>query len=73
MCGAQRSGRPPGPRQDACGGMLNRLKAAGVTFIKNTPEFKHACNAERFDFVSPILILEGLKFYEDYLLKNMNR
>lgn len=53
--------------------LRNILQNMGlITFIKNTPEFKHACNAERFDFVSPILILEGLKFYEDYLLKNMN-
>ena len=42
-----------------------------LTFIKKTPEYLHAKRAEEFDFVSPILILEGLKFYEDFLLKNI--
>lgn len=44
-----------------------------LTFIHDTPEYKHAQRAETFDFVSPILILEGLKFYEDFLLKNIGQ
>lgn len=42
-----------------------------LTFIRDTPEYLHARRAEHFDFVSPILILEGLKFYKDFLLKNI--
>ncbi len=42
-----------------------------LSFIKDTPEYLHAKKAEEFDFVSPILILEGLKFYEDFLLKKI--
>lgn len=42
-----------------------------LTFIKERPEFLHAKRAEQFDYVSPILILEGLKFYEDFLLKKL--
>lgn len=42
-----------------------------LSFIKERPEFLHARRAERFDFVSPILIMEGLKFYEDFLLKKL--
>lgn len=44
-----------------------------LSFIKERPEFLHAKRAEEFDFVSPILILEGLKFYEDFLLGNMGQ
>ena len=42
-----------------------------LSFIRDTPEYLHARRAEQFDFVSPILILEGLKFYKDFLLKNI--
>ena len=42
-----------------------------LSFIKERPEFLHARRAEKFDFVSPILIMEGLKFYEDFLLKKL--
>ena len=42
-----------------------------LSFIKERPEFLHARRAEQFDFVSPILIQEGLKFYEDFLLKKL--
>ena len=41
------------------------------TYIRNTPEYLHAKRAEQFDFVSPILILEGSNFYKDFLLKNI--
>lgn len=42
-----------------------------LSFIKKRPEFLHAKRAEQFDFVSPILIQEGLKFYKDFLLKKI--
>ena len=42
-----------------------------LSFIKERPEFLHARRAEQFDYVSPILVLEGLKFYEDFLLKHI--
>ncbi|MDE6017194.1 MAG: hypothetical protein K2G85_00090 [Muribaculaceae bacterium] len=43
-------------------------------YIQNMPEFKRAArekdqNDGKFDFVAPIIILEGMKFYDDYLLK----
>lgn len=44
-----------------------------LTFIHGTPEYLHAEKAKAFDFVSPILILEGVKFYQDFLLKNIGR
>lgn len=42
-----------------------------LSYIRDTPEYLHARRAEKFDFVSPILILEGSKFYKDFLLKNI--
>ena len=42
-----------------------------LSYIRDTPEYLHAKRAEQFDFVSPILILEGSKFYKDFLLKNI--
>lgn len=41
------------------------------TFIKNTPEYLHAKRNEKFDYVAPILILEGEKFYNDFIMKNI--
>ena len=50
----------------------NALQDMGLlSYIKSTPEYLHAKRAEPFDFVSPILILEGSKFYKDFLLKNI--
>lgn len=43
-----------------------------VAYIKNTPEYQQATRARSFDFVAPILILEGMKFYDDFLLKYLN-
>lgn len=45
-------------------------------FIMNLPEYRQAREAERtsgssFDFVAPIIILEGMKFYDDFLLKKL--
>ena len=52
--------------------IVNELKEMGLlSYIKSTPEYLHAKRAEQFDFVSPILILEGSKFYKDFLLKNI--
>lgn len=52
--------------------IANELKDLGLlSYIRNTPEYLHAKRAEQFDFVSPILILEGSKFYKDFLLKNI--
>lgn len=50
----------------------NALQNMGLlSYIRDTPEYLHARRAEQFDFVSPILILEGSKFYKDLLLKNI--
>ena len=50
----------------------NALQDMGLlSYIRDTPEYLHAKRAEQFDFVSPILILEGSKFYKDFLLKNI--
>ena len=50
----------------------NALQNMGLlSYIRDTPEYLHARRAEQFDFVSPILILEGSKFYKDFLLKNI--
>ncbi len=41
-----------------------------TSFIKDLPDFKEAsAKGDKFDFVAPIFILEGMKFYEDTLLK----
>ncbi|MDE6741233.1 MAG: hypothetical protein K2J58_02760 [Muribaculaceae bacterium] len=43
-------------------------------YVQTTPEFMRAKreksqNKDKFDFVAPIIILEGMKFYDDHLLK----
>ena len=40
-----------------------------VQYAQNMPEFRQAQNNPPFDFVAPIIILEGMKFYEETLLK----
>lgn len=41
-----------------------------LRFIKNTPDYVQAASSDgKFDYVAPVLILEGLEFYEDFLLK----
>ena len=45
-----------------------------VSYITNLPEFKQAKqqqenNQGKFDFVAPIIILEGMRFYDDTLVK----
>ena len=46
-------------------------------FIQTSREFEDALEREKngkgsFDFVAPIIILEGMKFYDDYLIPNLN-
>ena len=46
-------------------------------YIQNLPEYRAAKqtarqNSRKFDFVMPIIILEGMKFYDDYLLNGIN-
>ena len=43
-------------------------------YVQTTPEFMRAKreksqNKDKFDFVAPIIVLEGMKFYDDHLLK----
>lgn len=47
-------------------------------YIQNQPEFREAKARSKgsdgkFDYVNPIIVLEGMKFYEDYLLKDIAR
>ncbi|MDE6532441.1 MAG: hypothetical protein K2M27_02775 [Muribaculaceae bacterium] len=47
-----------------------------VQYVQNLPEFVEAKRDKnkkngKFDFVAPIIILEGMKFYDDYLLKSL--
>lgn len=47
-------------------------------YINNSNEFKQAYHREQtnsgsFDYVAPIIILEGMKFYDEYLLPNLNK
>lgn len=45
---------------------------AGInTYIKNLPEVQKAFRKGQgeFDYVAPIIILEGMKFYDEYLMK----
>ena len=41
------------------------------SYISNLPDFRsaRANNRGKFDFVAPIIILEGMKFYDEYLMK----
>ena len=44
------------------------------TYIRQQPEYRNAQNVYKategksFPYVAPIIILEGMKFYDDYLL-----
>ena len=45
------------------------------SYIKNLPEYRLAADnksSDKFDFVAPIIILEGMKFMEDVLLKGIS-
>lgn len=51
---------------------IEALKSMNLmTFIKNTPEYLHAKRNKEFDFVAPVLILEGEKFYKDFIMKKI--
>lgn len=42
------------------------------SYIMNLPEYRRAkANGKEFDFVAPIIIIEGMKFYNDVLLKKL--
>ena len=44
------------------------------SYIKNLPEYRTAVEnkkSSKFDFVAPIIILEGMKFMEDVILKGI--
>ena len=48
-----------------------------VQYIQNMPEFMEARNTAagnngKFDFVAPIIIIEGMKFYDQYLLNHFS-
>ena len=38
------------------------------TYIQNLPEVQKARRQEKFDYVAPIIILEGMKFYDEFLM-----
>ncbi len=40
-------------------------------YVVNTREYRIAKGHKQFDFVAPIIILEGMKFYEDVLMKKL--
>ena len=46
-------------------------------YIRTMPEYYAAVNEKqkgaKFDFVAPIIILEGMKFYDDVLVKGIAR
>ena len=43
------------------------------SYVQNLPEYHMAKqNKGGFDFVAPIIVLEGMKFYDEYLLKGIN-
>lgn len=50
------------------------LRDMNITgYIQNLPEYHRARqNRGGFDFVAPIIILEGMKFYDEFLLKGIN-
>ena len=38
------------------------------TYIQNLPEVQKARRQDKFDYVAPIIILEGMKFYDEFLM-----
>ena len=58
----------PKALNDACRNM------SIISYVQNMPEFRSAESEARrsgasFSFVAPIIILEGMKFYDETLLK----
>ena len=58
------------PWQVIEGGLRNMNITA---YIQNLPEYHKAKQSKGgFDFVAPIIVLEGMKFYDEFLLKGIN-
>ena len=58
------------PWQVIEGGLRNMNISA---YIQNLPEYHKAKQSKGgFDFVAPIIVLEGMKFYDEFLLKGIN-
>lgn len=54
--------------------ILNGISAMNYNrYIQNLPEYRKASDKGTFDFVAPIIILEGMKFYDEYLLKGIRQ
>ena len=56
-------------QQDFMGGFQNMNISNYITLL---PEFKEAKRANEFDFVAPIIILEGMQFFENVVLKKLS-
>lgn len=42
------------------------------SYVMNLPEYRQAkANSKGFDYVAPIIIIEGMKFYKEVLLKKL--
>lgn len=41
------------------------------SYIMNLPEYRQAMSEQKFDFVAPIIIIEGMKFYKETLLEKL--
>ena len=58
------------PWQVIEGGLRNMNISA---YIQNLPEYHKAKQSKGgFDFVAPIIVLEGMKFYDEFFLKGIN-
>ncbi|AWG24244.1 hypothetical protein [Flavobacterium kingsejongi] len=60
-------------QQDFMNGFQNMNMNA---YIKSLPEYRLASEStksEKFDFIAPIIILEGMKFLEEYLLESIKK
>ena len=42
-----------------------------IQYVTNMPEYRSASQAQKFDFVAPIIILEGMRFYDAFLLEGV--
>ena len=60
--------RNPMPWSEFEAGMRNMNLTA---YIQNMPEVRAANGRQEFDYVAPLIILEGMKFYDEYLLKGI--
>ncbi len=44
-----------------------------AAFIKAQPDYIEACKNEEFDYVAPIFIMEGIKFFETKILRHISK